>query len=933
MLPDENFGDNNGSDSFGENRREIVEEEADDVQHDSNNKANNASMNQLAQRMFFAKQVAYVYDLFTYNTMKVNTRWFLDVAACHVTITFEDITLLMTCFVLFADDIKLMTTSRDVDPGFSTAYAICLFVFIAELLATTWSKTEFTSCWPLKWTGYFMSFFWFLDLVAILSLFPDVTIIAGPLGIGGISNSVDGGNYTQAGRVVRLVRLVRLVRVYKIASERRKRKQQEEELMELVRVGAISFEDIERQQALYSNRQSRLGDQLSESTTRRVIIMILILLIIIPLLLIQEVNDGMDFGFDMLHKFNYVQNVTNAAKQTVLDSFIDGFEGAYHNRFIEYLVVEPTFGSAPIVSFPAHLASLRDAATIDEDKSTMVGSIVYTTKCIFNLNVLIRDQALNSILLTICVAIILVSAAVIFTNDAERLVITPIERMMNMVEAVAANPLAPLYFENDDDNSAGQYETKLLEKTVEKITGLLRVGFGEAGAGIISANLQATDSSAAINPLLPGVRIYAVFGFCDIHHFEDINQKLSNDVLTFVNTIAEIVHNSVHTWSGQCNKNLGNAFVIVWRIGDEHTLQSAFSGGGRMRSVSQESMNVGSSVKASSVKMPAKQNSMESMSSLMGSDEPEGKKKNTLVDLRRVSGVDILADQALIGYCKIITEINRNKGVLKYRQEPRLTEQGKVDFKVTMGFGLHAGWAIEGAVGSVYKVDATYLSPHVNMAARLETSSKQYGVPLLASQDFFDLMSNTGQSVMRRLDVVTVKGSEVPIGIYTYDCVQDQEFKEDRIRRRPSLTTLTAGIAGGPSTKSAPSTTLDSLSTHGLGGKRPSVSMIPGESKGPMWLNPDDPTDDVFENDYDMLTLRKHITPEFLDAFKEGIQLYLSGDWTAARTLLEKSNTMMKEMAPVLGGDGPSKTLLNYMSNHNYEAPKSWKGFRPLTAK
>jgi class 3 adenylate cyclase len=38
-----------------------------------------------------------------------------------------------------------------------------------------------------------------------------------------------------------------------------------------------------------------------------------------------------------------------------------------------------------------------------------------------------------------------------------------------------------------------------------------------------------------------------------------------------------------------------------------------------------------------------------------------------------------------------------------------------------MGFGLHAGWAIEGAVGSTYKVDATYLSPHVNMAARLGT--------------------------------------------------------------------------------------------------------------------------------------------------------------------------------------------------------------------
>jgi class 3 adenylate cyclase len=35
-----------------------------------------------------------------------------------------------------------------------------------------------------------------------------------------------------------------------------------------------------------------------------------------------------------------------------------------------------------------------------------------------------------------------------------------------------------------------------------------------------------------------------------------------------------------------------------------------------------------------------------------------------------------------------------------------------------MAFGLHAGWAIEGAVGSSHKIDATYLSPHVNLAAR-----------------------------------------------------------------------------------------------------------------------------------------------------------------------------------------------------------------------
>jgi hypothetical protein len=53
------------------------------------------------------------------------------------------------------------------------------------------------------------------------------------------------------------------------------------------------------------------------------------------------------------------------------------------------------------------------------------------------------------------------------------------------------------------------------------ILGFLRVGFGEAGAGIISANLSTASRSLAIDPLIPGVRVYAIFGFCDIHHFEE----------------------------------------------------------------------------------------------------------------------------------------------------------------------------------------------------------------------------------------------------------------------------------------------------------------------------------------------------------------------------------------------------------------------------
>jgi class 3 adenylate cyclase len=62
-----------------------------------------------------------------------------------------------------------------------------------------------------------------------------------------------------------------------------------------------------------------------------------------------------------------------------------------------------------------------------------------------------------------------------------------------------------------------------------------------------------------------------------------------------------------------------------------------------------------------------------------------------------------------------------------------------------MGFGLHVGWAIEGAIGSEYKIDASYLLPNVNMASRLEAATKQFGTTILLSDDFVALLSPPGR--------------------------------------------------------------------------------------------------------------------------------------------------------------------------------------------
>ena len=84
-----------------------------------------------------------------------------------------------------------------------------------------------------------------------------------------------------------------------------------------------------------------------------------------------------------------------------------------------------------------------------------------------------------------------------------------------------------------------------------------------------------------------------------------------------------------------------------------------------------------------------------------------------------------------------------------------------------MGFGLHVGWGIEGAIGSEFKIDASYLSPNVNLAARLEAASWQYGVPLLLSGSLRDLCTKKMWEICREIDCVKVKGSLQPMRLFT----------------------------------------------------------------------------------------------------------------------------------------------------------------------
>lgn len=99
-----------------------------------------------------------------------------------------------------------------------------------------------------------------------------------------------------------------------------------------------------------------------------------------------------------------------------------------------------------------------------------------------------------------------------------------------------------------------------------KIGALLALGFGEAGSQIIATNMAKRGD---VDPLIPGQKMIGIFGFCDIRNFTDATEVLQEGVMLFVNQIAEIVHGTVDSMLGSANKNIGDAFLLVWKFPED----------------------------------------------------------------------------------------------------------------------------------------------------------------------------------------------------------------------------------------------------------------------------------------------------------------------------------------------------------------------------
>ena len=190
--------------------------------------------------------------------------------------------------------------------------------------------------------------------------------------------------------------------------------------------------------------------------------------------------------------------------------------------------------------------------------------------------------------------------------------------------------------------------------------------------------------------------------------------------------------------------------------------------------------------------------------------------------------------------------------------------------QIRMGFGLHVGWAIEGAIGSAFKIDATYISPHVEMSDRLEAGTKIFNAPLVMSEWFVGLLSPAARAFLRRLDCIKVRGCSVPFTVYTFD-----------------MTNFPAVFAEPKFDEYGSQIAVD------------------------------------FEADMQYRQLQLGLSSEFFETYNEGYNAYVCGKWGDAKKFFDR----VLQIVPM---DGPTKNLMDFMQATDFTPPRNWKGSRFL---
>jgi adenylate cyclase len=100
----------------------------------------------------------------------------------------------------------------------------------------------------------------------------------------------------------------------------------------------------------------------------------------------------------------------------------------------------------------------------------------------------------------------------------------------------------------------------------------------------------------------------------------------------------------------------------------------------------------------------------------------------------------------------------RRKWILEGDKWPQIVHE------MRMRIGINSGPIVTGNMGSKTRMNYTMMGDTVNLAARLESAAKQYGVFIMISHFTYEMVKNDFE--VRQLDKITVVGKSEPVVVY-----------------------------------------------------------------------------------------------------------------------------------------------------------------------